>query len=1213
MQPFDSIHTPLSGPCLIEAGAGTGKTYTITTLVARLILEEALPAEQILVVTFTTAATAELRDRIRRRLKDARRVLRGHAVADEILTAIIDRSGPRDTALERLEEALANFDRMPVYTIHGFCQRVLHEMAFETGSGFEAELLTDATAIVQQLTDDFWRKTWYASPPELMAFALQILKTPDDLAALYRRHAIPDVHILPARIDLPKVSFEDFRARREAIRRHWQTSREDILPLLQSPDLKANIYGRPDRPAGREDAISKRDAKIQAWTRQVDRWLTASESGYPLPEALDYFCQTKLDASLKKGKKPVRHAFFEACDHLVEESQRLTSVMHKWLTAWQVHYFHHLGKELDRFKGEHQVLFFDDLLLMVRDALRENPHGPLPALLRSRYRAALIDEFQDTDAVQYEIFETLFNGSDQRLFLIGDPKQAIYSFRGADIFTYLRAARRAAAGYTLTRNWRSLPGLVQAVNTLYRLCPAPFVWPEIAFHPATAAKRPEEGPLPPRLASLSPLTIWFVDNPIGASGRPRLNKKTASERICAAVAGEVGRLARTSPGEAVVTLRDMAILVRTNRQALMMKDALSAAAVPAVIYNAGSVFHRPEALDLQRLLEAVADPGNETKLRTALTTPCFDRKGHEMALVDQGPAWWDATLERFFHYRVLWRDGGFMRMFRHLMAREKIAPRLLAAPSGERYLTNILHLTELLHQAAAARRMGMAELLQWLAVQRGQTLDPPETHQMRLESDDDAVTILTVHKSKGLEFPIVFCPFAWEGLGKPTPPALCHHAALERRLLDLGSDDMETHLAQMAEERMAEELRLLYVALTRAKNRCFMVWGNLPSAAYSAFAYLIETGHATDRRGGLWEGLQARAEIFRRRASNEHRMAVADIAGRSDGAIAVRDMPEADDEMADNFQGTSAVGLPRVFSRETSTAWRITSFSSMIHHRQDAGEIHDDDMEKENEDNMSRQGGEADRTESSIGAISAFEASARAGLFFHDVLERIDYAAPDSDQCRGTVDTCMQAHGIDRQWRDTILETLRRVVQTPLAAAFPESFCFRQVPPQNRVNEMAFHLPLHAVDAASLGQAFSACRQPDFAERLPNLMEKLAFSISGGFLKGYIDLVFRYADRYFVVDWKSNLLGDTFQDYHPLRLAEVMTADYYFLQYHLYTLALDQYLRSNCPGYTYGKDFGGVYYCFIRGMGSPTGSSTGVFFDRPAPELIQKLRHALLI
>ncbi len=1211
MQPFDSIHTPLSGTCLIEAGAGTGKTYTITTIVVRLILEEALPAEQILVVTFTTAATAELRDRIRRRLKDAQRILRGHAMADDILTTIVHRSGPRDAALERLEDALANFDRMPVYTIHGFCQRVLHEMAFETGSGFEAELLTDATAIIQQLTDDFWRKTWYVSPPELMAFALQVFKTPDDLAALYRRHAIPDVHILPAKTDLPPVSFEEFRARWEVIRRHWLSSRQDILSLLQSPDLKANIYGRTDRPDGRERATSKRDAKIQAWTRQIDRWLTASDSGYPLPEDLAYFCQTKLDASLKKGKNPIQHVFFEACDHLVEESLRLTSVMDQWLTIWQVHYFHHLGEELARFKREHQTLFFDDLLLMVRDALRENPHGALPRLLRSRYRAALIDEFQDTDAVQYEIFETLFNGNDQRLFLIGDPKQAIYSFRGADIFTYLQAAHNAAAGYTLTRNWRSLPGLVQAVNTLYRQCPDPFVWPEIAFHPSKAAKRPEEGSLPERLAVLAPLTIWFLENPRGENGRPQLNKKTASERICAGVAREVKRLARTPPADAQVPFRDIAILVRTNRQALMVKEHMAAAAIPAVIYNAGSVFHRPEALDLQRILDAVADPGDESKLRTALATPCFERQGHELVLGDPVPAWWDATLDRFFHYRSLWRDGGFMRMFRHLMAREKMAPRLVAAPSGERYLTNMLHLAELLHQAAVTRHMGIAELLQWLAVQRMQTFDPPESHQIRLESDDDAVTILTVHKSKGLEFPIVFCPFAWEGMGNPTPPALCHHAGKARRLVDLGSEDMERHLARMAEERMAEELRLLYVALTRAQNRCYMVWGDLPSAAYSAFAYLLDTGHVRERKGGFWEGLQTRAENFRHRSSSEHRMTVADVAGRSDGAIGVRDITEEAEVMIDHIQEAAPVGPPRVFSRKTMTTWRITSFSSLIHHRHEAVEIRDD-LEREDEFSVSRQGDETDRPELSIGAISAFEASARAGLFFHDILEHIDFTA-SHHQWRETVDTCMQAHGFAPQWQDTILEAMQRVVQTPLEGAFPDSFCLRQVPLINRVNEMAFHLPLHAVDAGSLGQAFSACRQPDFAGRLPKLMEQLAFSISGGFLKGYIDLVFRHGGRYFVVDWKSNLLGDTFQAYHPRRLGEVMTADYYFLQYHLYTLALDQYLRSGCPGYSYEKDFGGVYYCFIRGMGSPNGSPTGVFYDRPASELIRDLRKSLLI
>jgi len=1213
MQPFDAIHSPLSGTCLIEAGAGTGKTYTITTLVLRLILQEALLPDQILVLTFTTAATAELRDRIRRRLRDARMELKGQSPGDGDLEELLRHCRSREVALERLEDALANFDRMPVFTIHGFCQRILIEMAFETGSGFDAELVTDTTSIVQGLADDFWRQTWYQSPPELIALAWKTMKNPDSLAESYRRYAIPGLKILPDLADLAPVSYGVFRERCAATRRQWPRYRDEIIPLLYTPSLKANIYGSLDRPAGGGGSGNQRIEKIQSWVRLIDRWASPSAMGYPLPEALAYFTQTKLQASLKKGTQGPQHVFFEGCDHLWEEARRMETGMQQWLIALHGRFFSFIDEELKRYKRDKQVLFYDDLLLMVRQALNQDVGGPLAHMLQTRYRAALIDEFQDTDAIQYDIFATLFGGGGQPMFMIGDPKQAIYSFRGADIFTYLQAARSAARRFTLTQNWRSTPGMVQAVNTLFSQNPHPFVWPEIRFQPATAAAT--KMPLPMMDDRPSPLTIWFLDNPVVTKGRATLNKKTATEKICDALAQEVLRLVKPSPqGKGGVVFNDMAILVRTNRQAREIKNGFAAANIPAVVYNAGSVFHQPEALDLQRVLEAVADPGAEKKFRTALTTPFFERQGADLDFGEQAPTWWEGMLDRFFQYREIWIEGGFIRMFRQLMVKERIAAHLLAGPSGERYLTNILHLAELLHQVSVERCMGMGELVQWLEVQRRQGSDTDDAHQTRLESDDDAVTILTIHKSKGLEFPIVFCPFIWEGLGRLTPPALFHddrHTG--QRILDLGSDDIEQNLARMAEERMAEELRLLYVAVTRAKIQCYLVWGRLPSAEYSAFAYLMH--YVQDRRADnrFWDNLQSMARIFLSRDSDRHRQDATDLAQRSCGAVTVIDMPQKAVLASGQTGPPISKGKPRVFSRERMPAWKIASFSSMIHTRHDDAEIFDDPLDGEDSPSRLYQTAGIDDASSSIGNIGQFEASARAGLFFHEILEQIDYTASTPASWSALIEDRMQHYGFDLRWQDTIADMLHRVVSTPLIKKPGESFALRQVPRKHRLSEIEFHLPLCAVDAAALSRAFSACRQPAFQGKLPNLLKQLDFKISGGYLKGYIDLILRVDGRYFIADWKSNHLGDAFENYRPSPLTEAMESHFYFLQYHIYTLALDQYLRACRPDYSYTRDFGGVFYLFIRGMGSPADPSTGIFFDCPAPELIRDLRRTLLV
>jgi exodeoxyribonuclease V beta subunit len=1214
MQAFDPIQSPLNGKCLIEAGAGTGKTYAITTLVLRLILEKALPVETILVVTFTTAATAELRDRLRRRLKTAQRILRGEACDDPQLNRLVDSGTPREMALERLEDALANYDRMPVFTIHGFCQRILSEMAFETGSAFDAELVTDTAPLVQRLADDFWRKTWTTASPELMRFALPRMKSPEHLALLYRRYAVPLMDIQPDATPAPP-SMEAFRTQWSRMQAQWPSCRDEVLTLLASSDLKANIYGRLTPSGRQETGRTQREEKIHTWACALDQWVRSPASAFPPPEILVYFTSGKLAQSVKKGAQVPRHSFFKQCERIWEEARLLDEGLQAWLVGTFVRFFHAMAEGLRQTKQEQQVLFFDDLLLKVHEALQEKGDSALKRMLRTRYRAVLIDEFQDTDAVQYAIFNTLFGGGEHLMAMIGDPKQAIYSFRGADIFTYLHAAQDAAQRYTLTRNWRSTPGMVQALNTLFGHCTRPFLWPEIAYHRAVAAAA--EASVGPGKESFPALTVWYLGNPPVTARRRTFNKQTAGERILASLAGEIHRLAAALPSaEGRAAFQDMAVLVRTNRQAQEVKHQLAEAGIPAVIYNAGSVFHQPEALDLRRLLHAVADPSGEDRLRTVLATPLFGRRGRELVFEDEVPDWWSDLVDRFFGYRDLWHRDGFIRMFRQLAVREQIAARLLAGPGGERYLTNVLHLTELLHRASLERGLGIGQLIQWLDARRMQANDTADAHQMRLESDDQAVTIITVHKSKGLEFPIVFCPFAWEGPMPPRPPSLCHQDdRCGHRLLDLGSDNLENNLAKMAEEQLAEEIRLLYVAVTRAKKSCYLVWGPLPSSEHAALTYLLYGGGDTDS-GKNWQGMrQEIAAAFRGAEDKDYRAPLEDLVRKSEGTLALVDLPLPPSGLYPDLFRRESLQKPqaRRYERGPIPNWKVASFSSFISKRRDDGEIREDGLEKEDPYGEGLHNEMRRDPSHDIGDIARFEAGPRAGIFLHEILEHIDFTETAPHVWREIIDERMEIHGFDGCWQDTILGMLERVVHTPLEEGTGKPFALGQIASENRLNELEFHLPLRAVDAASLERAFSVGRQTPFKGKLDGLLEQLAFSLSGGYLKGFIDLVFRHDGRYFIVDWKSNLLGDSFAAYHPDRLADVMVTDYYFLQYHIYVLALDRYLRSCCPGYSYPKQFGGVFSLFLRGMGAPTGPSAGVFYDCPNRALVQNLERALLL
>jgi exodeoxyribonuclease V beta subunit len=1010
-------------------------------------------------------------------------------------------------------------------------------------------------------------------------------------------------------------SMEAFRAQWSQIRGHWPSCRDDVLALLTSPDLKANIYGRLTDSDHRGAYPSPREEKIQTWAGELDRWMRSPTNAFPPPEALVYFTPDKLVPSAKKGAAVPRHSFFEQCERIQEEARRLEEQLQAWLVGTLVSFFHAMETGLRQIKQAQQVLFFDDLLMKVHEALQHKGNSALKRMLQARYRAVLIDEFQDTDAIQYAIFNDLFGGGEHLMAMIGDPKQAIYSFRGADIFTYLQAAQNAAQRYTLTRNWRSTPGMVDAQNSLFGHCKTPFLWPEIAYHQAMAVAA---GPSNGKGEAPSPsLTVWFLDNPYVTTRRRTFNKQTAGQHILATLASEVRRLATTSPPEeGCATFKDMAVLVRTNRQAQEVKRCLSEAGVPAVIYNAGSVFHQPEALDLRRLLWAVADPSSENRLRTVLATPLFGCRSDTLVFDAKVPDWWAALVDRFFGYRELWQRDGFIRMFRQLAVEEQIAARLLAGRGGERYITNVLHLAELLHRASLERGLGIGELIQWLDVRRIQANDTADAHQMRLESDDQAVTIMTVHKSKGLEFPIVFYPFAWEGSPLPRPPAFCHQDNRGgNRLLDLGSDQLERNLARMGEEQLAEEIRLLYVAVTRAKERCYLAWGPLPSSEHSPLAYLLYGDGDDNAKAEAQEIRLKIAAALRGADGTTYRAPFETLVRQSQGVLALVDLPEASSGHRPALFNPEALPEPhaRQYKRGPMPVWKVASFSSFISRRRDDGEILEGGLEKEDpygESLPSEAHGDPTRD---IGEIARFEAGPRAGIFLHEILEKIDFTETASQAWQDIIEERLQVHGFDSRWQNAIRNMIERVVRAPLVANTDKPFALRQIANANRLNELEFHLPLRAVDAASLARVFAGRRQTAFEGKLNGLLEQLAFSLSGGYLKGFIDLVFRHDGRFFIADWKSNLLGNSFDAYHPRRLVDVMAADYYFLQYHIYALALDRYLRSCLPNYDYAKHFGGVFYLFIRGMGPPTGLSAGVFYDCPARELMQKLKKALIL
>ena len=830
MRPFDACKVPLTGTNLVEASAGTGKTYAITTVLVRLLLERELDIERILVVTFTEAATAELRDRVRKRLRAALRAFDAHARGerdgDDELARLAERSRALAADRRRLEIALHDVDLASIFTIHGFCYRVLQDCAFESDVPFDAEILTDDHLLRDEIVGDFWARELCSLPAPVVGRLLHEgfdLKRCATLVSKALRH--PDAPVLPEPtdpVDLP--SMDEFTRAWDTARACW--NEQEVFALLASGNLK---YYRKDWARG--------------WCSAMSSYLQRPPDYPHLIKMHRKFCASSVRDAVKVGKPP-EHPFFDACEPLKDVADRFDAwtanrivSLHRDLVAWA-------RTEMARRKEVAGVLSFDDLLQSLRSAL-QGPHGDaLAASIRRRYAAALIDEFQDTDPVQYDIFGQVFDAEGSTLFTIGDPKQAIYSFRGADVFAYLQAVANTPADrrFTMGVNWRSDPGLLDAIHQLYARLANPFLIPEIGFTPVEPRPDAGERLAVPELSNAAPFEIVFVRR---ADHEKSLETSWVHRHYPDMVAAEISKLlasGATIEGEELVPSQ-IAVLTRMNVQAFAIQEALRRLRIPSVVLGDESVFESREAEELQRVLGSVVEPNQGNALRAALATELLGVTANELARMEEDEAAWEDWVLSFREWNRLWATKGFVQMFRALMVHRDVQRRLLSLTDGERRMTNVLHLMELLHTAARTRHLGPAGLLHWLAEQRTHARLCPESAQVRLESDDRAVRITTVHRSKGLEYGVVFCPYLWDGmlLHREDKPVLSFHDEGRGNglMLEVSPGEKSPSYARAEWEKLAENLRLLYVALTRAKHRCTIFWGARYEFEKSALGYLL--------------------------------------------------------------------------------------------------------------------------------------------------------------------------------------------------------------------------------------------------------------------------------------------------------------------------------------------------------------------------------------
>ena len=1170
------LELDLDGIKLIEASAGTGKTHTITDLYLRHILD-GRQTSQILIVTYTNAATDELRGRIRKRLYDALNLFdQPGAGKDELFQLLLEQWQNLDEATRavqqrRLQLALRSMDEASISTIHSFCQRSLQENALSGNQLFDSDMLTNDDQLWEAAIKDWWRRQTYN--PDSDTWNLIRGQLPDLnslIATLLELRNKPSVRLIPPAQDSIASLLVRERQITGSLRQLaplWRRHRSDIVRIVAC------------------SKVLSRAAKLPYHPQQVDAFLDAADEFFNAGEVnavfenFAYLAATWLEQNSKPSKRgqdpELEHEFFKAVSPVAQSWQNFTGTIAAQLRADA---FHTVSQQVLESKREIASLAFQDQLSLLLDALESGSGAALAEKLRQQYPVAMIDEFQDTDTIQYKIFKHIYRSVEKaNLTLIGDPKQAIYSFRGGDIFTYMQARQLPGVSlFGLQTNWRSQPRLVQATNTLFSHRAEAFIYHDsIAFTAVASAAQNKNHELRLQDQAATAMTLWQLpvneqnENYSRDDMRDMINQAIVIE--IADLLEKAARKSATIDGR-VVQNGDIAILVRQASEGHALSRLLHRHGIRTVTIGRDSVFKSEEARGLYDLLLAISQYRDPTVATRSLSSSLLNLDYRQIAAVVDDDTAWQRWLDDLDELQQLWERHGFIAMFESMLHKFEITSQLTQQDSNERRITNLLQLAELLQQQSMITA-GMSPMLSWFRQQFEE--DGNEDAELRLQDDEALVKIITIHKSKGLQYPIVFVPFLWSCKQVDRAKAVYFHDAQLLPCVDLGSPDLEQNWLLAEKERLAEDVRLLYVALTRARSKVYLAWGEAGSPArpgyakQTALAYLLhskQTPHDLETTAA--DGFPAPMDL----ATDLEALVEA-----SASAIELLPLPRGD---LSSVFASSELKLPAAqlakFSRSSMTQWRINSFTALTRG------IH--------------QPARFGATASQDDPVLDFPAGSHVGLLLHSLLENIDFQQDIRKQCTQLFPRLLPLAGISPEHESTLLAWLEQIVSTPLDGA---AMTLGNISSRQRLNELAFDFALDHLNIDALNQ---------FMQSLSPLpLQAVSSPEFCGLITGVIDLVFEYQGRYYLADYKSNLLGSNLEDYRPENLQQAMLGRRYDLQALLYTVALHRLLALRLPNYDYEQHFGGCYYLFLRAMRPQHGRHYGIHFDRPELKTIQQL------
>ena len=1092
---FDIENSPLNGSNLIEANAGCGKTYAIAAIFLRLLIEKELLVENIVVVSFTEAASEELKLRIYKNLKEAKSFLEGNLEESECslsnyLKKFKADNDKKKEVLGKIDLATNSFYQANVSTIHSFCAKIISDYPFETNVSFDFEFCENEYEFLLEIAEDFWRI--YIYNIESLTFLNYIRKQKPQLSPQYFLTLIknitnfPNVKIIP---DVEKKETCDIEQKIlslfEELLTIWEKDKETISKiLLTNEGLNRNSYRIPS---------------IEKWVKEITIGFELGLNEFLEIDIIEKFSSENLKGKLKKNSTPYefKEPFFVKCEEFLKIKKSLFELYDNTILYLKKEFIKYIKQESVVRKEKKNLIFYDDFLSKTKLALEKGNSGSLNKILNNRYKAALIDEFQDTNLTQYEIFKNIFK--DNILFFIGDPKQSIYGFRGADIFAYLKASKTSQNKYFLIKNYRSELGLINAVNDIFSYPKNTFIYDEIKFSKSPADKKKETFP------SLS----FFL-----------LDKKKKESLLHNRIVLEILRLFNEKNKKP----NDIAVICETNETAIKIKQALILSNIPSIVYFDKNLFETEEALELERILYAILNKNNLTLIKSALITNLMGKDTGYIKTLNENEQKLSKTLESFNYYNQLWHEQSFSSMFKEFLKNENIINNLISLEDSKRKITNIFHIRDILIEKEYFKNLKFQNLFKWFSKEISSKGKSLKEYELELESDKDAVKVLTIHRSKGLEFNIVFSIFLRSNTSQKKPNNLFFHNEKEytETFLDIGSKDFEENRKKEDKESLAEKIRVFYVALTRAKELgyVFLINDNTNILNFILFRNNVENSDFYEKLTQITQ--------------NNNLIDVKKI----DEEIPITIKNERD---SDN----QTVLKKKEFKQKNYNNPIIQSFSSIT----------------ENETQEEYSSNSLFYKPKETKNMLSLPRGKKTGNLIHSILDNLNFQNLHYE--KDIIASKLKEFNFDPlEWTDVIYENLDTLFKIELKTD-DLTFSLNEISPSKKINELEFY--------------YSSDEQK--------------------FMHGFIDLVFEYKKKLFVIDWKTNFLGDDFSDYNEKALEENILKHSYNLQAEIYLSAIKKYLQFKTGKEDVKSYIGGVFYIFLRGIKEDT--NYGIFnFDK---------------